>query len=380
MGDMISIYKGSTLFEKSIKDAKKDFAQYLQTENLNLLIGCGCSSYRENGEETAIPTMAGLFESFFKEYPNFKISDIDPKDKFNHNLESMLGTMISIRLANQLKDIDNGIEEKIKIVQQHIVENIIKGQQCDKVVNLYRALYLKLVQPDRKQPINIFTTNYDQYNEKALDSLGFHYNNGFSGSYLRKFNPNTYNYVYVENMNLHRDVWGRVSSFFNLYKIHGSINWVIEDDEVIEKPVELCNDERVLIYPTPQKDRSTLMTPYSDLMRNMHQELIKNNSVLITLGYSFSDDHINRIILNGLSNPSFKLIVLGKSDNIEKLIKLDDKRIIVINSQNKIQYFSNFVSKLMPDIDETLQQEMQLKTGTELIKEFLSSTEATNEQ
>ena len=106
----------------------------------------------------------------------------------------------------------------------------------------------------------------------------------------------------------------------------------------------------------------------------------ENNSVLITLGYSFSDDHINRIILNGLSNPSFKLIVLGKSDNIEKLRKLDDKRIIVINSQNKIQYFSNFVSKLMPDIDETLQQEMQLKTGTELIKEFLSSTEATNEQ
>ena len=137
----------------------------------------------------------------------------------------------------------------------------------------------------------------------------------------------------MENMNLHRNVWGRVSSFFNLYKIHGSINWIVNDDDVIEKPVELCGKDRVLIYPTPQKDRSTLMTPYSDLMRLMQQELVRNNSVLVTLGYSFSDDHINRIILNSLSNPSFKLVVLGRSGgNIQKLIDLDDKRIIVINS------------------------------------------------
>lgn len=54
-------------------------------------------------------------------------------------------------------------------------------------------------------------------------------------------------------MNLHKDVWGRVSSFFNLYKIHGSINWVVENNEVFEKPVDSCVEERVLIYPTPQK-------------------------------------------------------------------------------------------------------------------------------
>ena len=89
-------------------------------------------------------------------------------------------------------------------------------------------------------------------------------------------------------MNLNKDIWGRVSSFFNLYKIHGSINWVTEDGEIIEKPVDNCTAKRVLIYPTPQKDRTTLMTPYSDLMRLMRQELVKNNSVLVTIGYSFS--------------------------------------------------------------------------------------------
>lgn len=378
MGENITIYKGNTANNKSIEDAKKDFAQYLQTENLNFLIGCGCSSNIEDGLETAIPTMAGLFKSFFVKNTDFKIAGVDPKDKFDNNLESMLDTMISIRMANQLVEVDNEIDRKIKLVQDHIIENVVQGQDCDTVLGLYRTLYLKLVQSSRKKPINIFTTNYDQYNEKALDSLGFYYNNGFSGSCLRKFNTNVYNYVYVENMNLHRDVWGRVSSFFNLYKIHGSINWVVENDEVIEKPVELCTDDRVLIFPTPQKDRSTLMTPYSDLMRFMHQELIKNNSVLVTLGYSFSDDHINRIILNSLSSPSFKLVIIGRSENIEKLTKLDDKRIIIINSEDKIQYFKNFVNKLMPDIDETLHQELLLKTGLEAIKEF-SSSEVCNE-
>ena len=123
------------------------------------------------------------------------------------------------------------------------------------------------------------------------------------------------------------------------------------------------------------------MTPYSDLMRLMQQELVRNNSVLVTLGYSFSDDHINRIILNSLSNPSFKLVVLGRSGgNIQKLIDLDDKRIIVINSDSKIQYFKNFVNTLMPDVDEYLQEEMQLRNGTKAIKDFFGLTEAKNEE
>lgn len=375
MSDTISIYKGNKQKEENIEKAKTSFAQYLQTENLNFLIGCGCSSNVEDGKELAIPIMNGLYKSFFESNPNFDIAGVDSKDKFDNNLESMLDTMLSIKMTNYLVKTDERIDEKIIAVQKHIVDNIIIGQKSKSVLDFYKSFYLKLIQPSRRQPINIFTTNYDLFNEKALDSLGFYYNNGFSGTCIRKFNPNVYNYVYVENMNLHKDVWGRVSSFFNLYKIHGSINWVVENNEVFEKPIDSCTEERVLIYPTPQKDRSTLMTPYSDLMRNMQQELVKNNSVLVTLGYSFSDDHINRIILNSLSNPSFKLIVLGNSANINKLIELDDKRIIVINSNDKIHYFKNFVEKLMPDIEESLQEEMELKDGVTSIKEFESLSE-----
>ena len=308
MNNSINVFKGKVNNKCGLDNFKKEFSQYLQCENLNFLLGSGCSSYLdENGNEKAIPTMGGLFSNFFDQNPNFKIGGIDPKDRCDNNLETMMDYMVSIRMANNLVSVDNAIEDKMSLVQEFLKGSIVNGQNSNEVSELYKSFYLKIVQSSTKNPINIFTTNYDQYSEKALDTLGFFYNNGFSGTYFRKFNPNSYNYIFVENMNLQKDVWGKLSHYFNLYKIHGSINWVLEDEEIIEKPVELCDANRMMIYPTPQKDRSTLMTPYSDLMRNMQQLLSKNNSVLVTLGYSFSDDHINRIILNSLSNPSFKL-------------------------------------------------------------------------
>ncbi|EAC2415778.1 hypothetical protein ACH07_15340, partial [Listeria monocytogenes] len=145
----------------------------------------------------------------------------------------------------------------------------------------------------------------------------FIYNSGFTGSYMRTFNPNMYRYMYVDNMNLNKDVWNRVDHFYNLYKIHGSISWKKSEDKIYEismKEIDKSSLENVMIYPTPLKDRSTLMVPYTDLMRSFQDNLTQKNSVLITLGYSFGDDHINRIILNNLSIPSFRLIILGDTE------------------------------------------------------------------
>lgn len=371
MGREVKVYKGNALKNCDLDNFKKEFYQYLQCENLNFLLGSGCSSFLDDdGKEDAIPTMAGLFFNFFNKHPDFKIAGISPMEKCDKNLETMMDYMVSIKMSNNIVPVDEHINDKIALVQEFLKESIVNGQKSENVSNLYKSFYLKIVQASNNNPINIFTTNYDQYNEKALDSLGFYYNNGFSGSFLRRFNPNSYNYMFVENMNLQKDVWGKLSYYFNLYKIHGSINWVLEDEEVIEKPVELCDTDRIMIYPTPQKDRSTLMTPYSDLMRNMQQILSKNNSVLIILGYSFSDDHINRIILNSLSNPSFKLIVLGKSKNIDRLISLNDKRIMIINSEDKIHYFANFVNNLLPDFDEKTTEKKDLQSGISAIKKF----------
>ena len=102
------------------------------------------------------------------------------------------------------------------------------------------------------------------------------------------------------------------------------------------------------------------MTPYSDLFRVMENRLLQKHSTLVVLGYGFGDDHINRIILNGLSLPTFNLVVFGEGENIKKLESLRDDRIVIVNSDNKIHYFKNFAEQVLPlphpDIQETLSQ------------------------
>lgn len=357
----ISYFKGKNETKVDIDLIRTELAQFLQMDNLNFLIGAGCSSYFVDNNEMGIPGMAKLYEDFFKNHSDFKIAEEDVQSKFDGNLESMLETMGGIVAAGRVKNIDENIGDKIQIVQKFIRDKIISGLHGAEVLQLYRNFYIKTVFRGRKSPINIFTTNYDLYNEQALDSLSFPYNNGFVGTYKRSFNPASYKYAYVEDMNLSKNIWERVPNFYNLYKLHGSISWVKEDNKIREIDYKhISENDTVMIYPTPLKDRSTLMTPYSDLFRAMETGLLRKNSVLITLGYSFADDHINRLILNSLAIPTFKLVVFGKSDAIKRLIEMDDSRIIVINSDDKIHYFKNFVEKAMPEIQEDVKEKIDL--------------------
>ena len=370
----ISYFKGKNETKVSLDYVKNEMAQFLQLDNLNFLIGAGCSSHIEDGVEHGIPGMSNLYKDFFEQKKEFRIAEIDVKSIFDGNLEKMLETMGAISVASILKQIDSGIEEKINEVQKYIRNKIIEGLHGKEVLGFYRKFYLRTVTQGRKYPINIFTTNYDLYNEQALDNLSFPYNNGFVGTYKRLFNPASYKYAYVEDMNLSKNIWERVPNFYNLYKIHGSISWIKKGNNINEIDYNhIKNKDTVMIYPTPLKDRTTLMTPYSDLFRAMETALLKKNSVLITLGYSFSDDHINRLILNTLAIPTFKLVIFGQSDAISKLIEMDDSRIIVINSQDNIHYFKNFVEKAMPDVQENVKEQIDLPTVTEIIKAFEAS-------
>ena len=367
----ISYFKGKKEIKVDANFIKSEMAQFLQLDNLNFLIGAGCSSHIVDNQEMGIPGMMNLYNGFFKKNPNFEIAGQIAQPIFNGNLEKMLEAMGAISVANQVNVIDSDIENKINYVQNYIREQIIFGLHGKEVLNFYHNFYMKTVIRGRKNPVNIFTTNYDLYNEQALDSLTFPYNNGFIGTYNRIFNPASYKYAYVEDMNLTKNVWERVPNFYNLYKIHGSITWVKHGEQIKEVDYNHIDaKDIVMIYPTPLKDRTTLMTPYSDLFRAMETAMLRKNSVLITLGYSFADDHINRLILNSLAIPTFKLIVFGKSDAIQKLIDMDDTRIIVVNSDDKIHYFKNFVEKAMPDVQEDVKEQIDLPTVSRIVKLF----------
>ena len=369
----IDLIKGKQKFKVSVEELTTEIAQCLQIENLNFLIGAGCSSYRDgSGIEKAIPTMEGLAKEFYESNPNLKVDRKNAaKDLFPNNLEALINHLISLKNITTSEKSRKTLSRKISSINEFIFERVCNAPYSKELIQLYKEFYLRIVKKTRQIPVNIFTTNYDLYSENALDELGFMYNNGFLGSAQRIFNPNSYNYVVVENLGLSKDVWKSVSNFINLYKIHGSINWLKDDNSgldtphILEKDIDLIRNRKkydsIMIYPTPQKDRTTLMVPYSDLFRMMQNNLLKKNSVLITLGYSFGDEHINRIILNALSVYDFRLIIFGDSDMIRKLQEIGDNRIWIINSEDRIHFFNNFVEKVLPMQNEEQIEEFEIK-------------------
>lgn len=242
----------------------------------------------------------------------------------------------------------------------------------DTVIGIYEQFYKKLVYRDKNlTKTNIFTTNYDLFNERALDQLGIIFSNGFSGVIDRYFNPAVFNYAFAEQMDLNSNKWNAIDNFIYLYKLHGSISW-IEDESTkhlfkikeIQKPVMDDDDNNVMIYPTPIKQNASFGSPYSDLFREFQKKLMVTNNILITVGYSFSDEHINNLIYQALTIPTFRLIIIGNKEapNIKKLFDLNDPRIWIVGEEEHwkgevliktpIHFFKRFVEEMIPSIDQ----------------------------
>ena len=93
-----------------------------------------------------------------------------------------------------------------------------------------------------------------------------------------------------------------------LTKLHGSIDWRLENrilrrigipfgapdnhSDVPSAPLET-----VMIYPNPAKDVETTEYPYAELFRDFAAAACRPNSVLVTYGYSFGDDHIKQYVM-----------------------------------------------------------------------------------
>lgn len=262
------------------------------------------------------------------------------------------------------------------------------------LIELYKQFFRKLLSRNSTLPrLNIFTTNYDLYSERAMDLLGIHYVNGFTGGISKFFNPAIFNYALAEKMDLSQSKWSVIDNFFYLYKIHGSVNWIEADGEnklfkvkEIQEPTidELKGKDSIMIHPTPLKYNASLGSPYSDLFREFQKKLMQNNNILVTIGYSFSDEHINNLIFQAFTIPSFRLIVIGEPvirneakedeyrNNIQKLLDLNDSRIWIIGEKwpegednyIPLYFFKRFVEQILPsltaeDLDKKMEKTIQ---------------------
>ncbi|GBF20351.1 MULTISPECIES: SIR2 family protein [Arenibacter] len=392
-------------YPEKIGFVRKELSKILEIRNLSFLVGSGCS-IGNNG----IPTMQKLADTLFvsnaEKIKGFskilqellftdehkailKTHKIDYlKEPFRNNLETFLGTLYNLKFyLDQIKNEADSkeINKVIKQTKNFILYQCLNEENNGKdsaVIDNYKSFYRKLSLRDSNLPKpNVVTTNYDLYSEKAMDQLGISYTNGFSGFVERYFNPSIFNYALAEQMDISSFKWNIIDSFVYLFKIHGSVNWVeVEETSKLFNVKELQNitfdylssQKNVMIYPSPIKQNSSLGSPYSDLFREFQKRIAQNQSVFITMGYSFSDEHINNLIYQALTIPTFRLVVFCNTHyqadgdnkvriNIEKLRMLNDPRIWIIGSndsdktrsgENYLHYFNTIVDDLLPDWSE----------------------------
>ena len=385
-------------WNKGIESARKAISEAMNAKNIAFLLGAGCSSLMRDKKELGIATMAPLAKEFCGETLEARAAGfygdppvvgaapapwrltkgeldyldalgIDLAKDYSRNLERLMEVLFAQRFV--LRQSENPdlhpyravLDGIIKKVQDFLWTRVTQGAFATEgdttVRDLYERFYKKLVLRDRSLPRPwVFTTNYDHFSELAMDRLGIPYANGFSGVVERRFNPAIFRYALAEQLDVASRKWTAVDAFVYLCKLHGSVTWT-EDDHGLFPIKEVWPPEstnQMLIYPTPAKQNSSLGSPYADLFREFQSRIVREQSVLITAGYAFGDEHLNNIIYQALTIPTFRLVIFAAPDTageIAKLRALRDPRIWIIGGDGpaegtRAHYFDMIVEHFMP--------------------------------
>ena len=210
--------------------------------------------------------------------------------------------------------------------------------------------------------LTVVTTNYDLAIENSLAKRDFTVFNGFNLTNDSIFDESSFDWVLSKKVNhINTEEVIYKPNMINLFKIHGSINWMFDGANTKEVPVDrveqilLSNvnsknnseksskdkkDEVRMIFPSTNKYMQSYEEPYFDLMARFQEELHKSNTLLVTSGFSFGDDHISRMVINAIKhNSSLKCLFTDygiyntefykypeKDSNEETSIEIDDKK------------------------------------------------------
>lgn len=222
--------------------------------------------------------------------------------------------------------------------------------EYERLLTVLNAILLRRDVTLLNREINLFTTNIDIFLEKALEQLQLEFNDGFSGRFKPSFSLSNFKKTHFKK-SLQYDNVAEIP-VFNLSKLHGSLSWQVESPNIvfshtlahidhvrslapddkylvpindkstisdllkgsesidfhnsITKFIESYEESLAIVNPSKDKFRHTLMNQtYYELLRLYSNELEKENTTLLVLGFSFADEHIREITLRAAnSNPT----------------------------------------------------------------------------
>lgn len=189
------------------------------------------------------------------------------------------------------------------------------------------AAWLNSIQ--RMRPAEIFSTNYDLLIERGLEIASVPYFDGFVGTVDPYFSDAASDPA--EDIS---NASNLPKSWIRLWKIHGSIGWrtTIEPITGTKRTVRLPNvdpgnKDDLMIFPSREKYSDSRRLPFVALQDRLRRLTAAGECLLLVVGYSFSDQHINDIFFSNLrANNRFSLTALmfdplAKKEIQQNLIK-----------------------------------------------------------
>lgn len=295
------------------KEIRKRITRLFQSGNLNFLLGSGSSA-------PAIPT-AGQIEKEIAE--KLDAGEIDGAEKLTYEFlkgiqrpaNEWLNTVVPEAAGGSMPTPPSANQIKTEAYYKKFLENI-----QELLVERKSSLIPKQA--------NIFTTNYDLFLERASEEFPAMI---FSDGFVRT--PNIKGRSEFSSKSFFNSVYNKGNLYtyrveiptVNIIKLHGSLSWKRDAEKIVfscerkelkdnptEAEMQSFNSTFSVILPRKEKFKETIMDrTYYDLLRIYANELDKENTLLLSFGFSFLDEHVRDITVRALKNPTLKLVALA---------------------------------------------------------------------
>jgi SIR2-like domain len=268
-----------------------DLSAKLATRSRHVCVFVGAGVARACG----LPDIAQLQQRVLSGLTNKEQSKAFEYQLKGRNLEQALSRLR--RIATLLTDdqlIDNLTSEQAAVLDKAVCQVIVNELNIKSDTNLVpvERFAAWAGRTRYRLPVEIFTVNYDLLLETALESRRVPYFDGFVGTLRARFHTEL-----VEGTT-GTDQESMPAFFVRLWKLHGSINWAWEDQQILRLGQPVSDGLAAAIYPSDTKYEESRRVPFVVLQDRLRRALQQSETMVIIAGYSFSDEHLNELLFD----------------------------------------------------------------------------------
>ena len=323
-----------------------------QSEHLSLLCGSGITNAISLLDGSSCSTTMGTttFSHYNDEIQEAAESTAEASGRKKGNIEDQIRTandlLRGLKILKKSSEA-TALERELNDIISDFAGSILKSENGiatavdDKRGNAYSVLVNFLLsfasRTGNRERLNIFTTNYDRLIEVGAELAGIHIMDRFVGTMMPVFRSSRLNLDIHYNPPGIRGEPRYLEGVARLTKLHGSVDWIQNGNDIRRVGLPFGADDiipylsapglkgsdalKLMVYPNSAKDRETAEYPYVELFRDFAAAICRPNSTLVTYGYGFGDEHINRVICDMLTIPSTHLVVISYNDPISRILK-----------------------------------------------------------